>query len=148
MDVYQMTKDSLNHSVKKEQVHTPPFTANVLIGYSIPKIKLSFDLSANINSPMLLPVLPNDYRPSHSPWFYLVNLQLTKKLPNNFELYGGVKNLLNFLPQNPIMRPQDPFDKKVNDPVNNPNGYTFDAGYNYAPVQGIKAFFGLRYLFQ
>lgn len=148
MDVYQMTKDSLNHSVKKEQVHTPPFTANVLIGYSIPKIKLSFDLSANINSPMLLPVLPNDYRPSHSPWFYLVNLQLTKKLPNNFELYGGAKNLLNFLPQNPIMRPQDPFDKKVNDPVNNPNGYTFDAGYNYAPVQGIKAFFGLRYLFQ
>lgn len=148
MDVYQMTKDSLNRSVKKEQVHTPPFTANVLIGYSIPKIKLSFDLSANINSPMLLPVLPNDYRPSHSPWFYLVNLQLTQKLPNNFELYGGVKNLLNFLPQNPIMRSHDPFDKKVNDPVNNPNGYTFDAGYNYAPIQGIKAFFGLRFLFQ
>jgi outer membrane receptor for ferrienterochelin and colicins len=94
---------------------------------------------------MLLPVLPNDFRPSYSPWFCLLNLQLTKKLPYGFEIYGGAKNLLNFIPQNPLMRPQDPFDKTANDPVNNPNGYTFDAGYNYAPVQGIKAFLGIRY---
>lgn len=145
MDVFQMNKDSLNQLVKTEQVHTPPFTSNILVGYTIPKIKVSFDLSGNINSPMLLPVLPDDFRPSHSPWFYLVNVQITKKLPYNIELYGGVKNLFNFIPQNPLMRPQDPFDKKANDPVNNPYGYTFDAGYNYAPIQGIKAFFGLRY---
>lgn len=145
MDVYQMQKDSLNKEVKKEQVHTPPFTGNILLGYTIPKLKLSIDFSGTINSPMLLPVLPNDYRPSHSPWFYLLNVQLTKKLPYGFEIYGGVKNLLNFIPQNPLMRPNDPFDKNVNDPVTNPNGYTFDAGYNYAPVQGIKGFLGLRY---
>ena len=145
MNVYQVTKDSLNHDIKKEQVHTPPFTGNVLIGYTFPKTKLTVDLSGNINSPMLLPVLPNDYRPSHSPWFYLLNIQLTKKLPYGIEIYTGVKNLLNFIPQNPILRPQDPFDKHINDPINNPNGYTFDAGYNYAPVQGIKAFFGIRY---
>lgn len=145
MDVYQVQKDSLNRNVKKEQVHTPPFTGNVLLGYTIPKLKLSIDFSGIINSPMLLPVLPNDYRPSHSPWFYLLNVQLTKKLPYGFELYGGVKNLLNFVPQNPLMRPNDPFDKNVNDPVANPYGYTFDAGYNYAPVQGIKGFLGVRY---
>lgn len=104
--------DSLGQLVKREQVHTPPFTANILIGYTITKLKLSIDFSGNINSPMLLPVLPNDYRPSYSPWFYLLNLQLTKKLPYGFEIYGGAKNLLNFIPQNPLMRPQDPFDKK------------------------------------
>lgn len=145
MDVYQMQKDSLFHDVKKEQVHTPPFTGTILLGYTFPKYRLSIDFSGNINSPMLLPVLPNDYRPSHSPWFYLLNLQLTKKLPYGFEIYGGVKNLLNFIPQNPIMRPHDPFDKNANDPVTNPYGYTFDAGYNYAPVQGIKGFLGIRY---
>ena len=145
MDVFQMSKDSLGQLIKKEQVHTPPFTANILLGYTITKLKLSIDFSGNINSPMLLPVLPNDFRPSYSPWFYLLNLQLTKKLPYGFEIYGGAKNLLNFIPKNPLMRPQDPFDKKANDPINNPNGYTFDAGYNYAPIQGIKAFLGIRY---
>ena len=43
------------------------------------------------------------------------------------------------------MRPQDPFDQNVNDPVNNPNGYTFDPGYNYAPMQKMRVFFGMRY---
>lgn len=145
MDVFQIQKDSLNRDIKKEQVHTPPFTGNILVGYTFPKAKLSIDFSGIINSPMLLPVLPNDYRPSHSPWFYLLNLQLTKKFLYGLEIYGGIKNLLNFIPQNPIMRPQDPFDKHANDPVDNPYGYTFDAGYNYAPIQGIKVFLGVRY---
>jgi outer membrane receptor for ferrienterochelin and colicins len=43
------------------------------------------------------------------------------------------------------MRPFDPFDKNVNDPVNNPYGYTFDPSYNYASMQGIRGFFGIRY---
>jgi outer membrane receptor for ferrienterochelin and colicins len=43
------------------------------------------------------------------------------------------------------MRAFDPFDKQVNDPVNNPNGYTFDTNYNYASMQGIRGFLGLRY---
>ena len=54
-------------------------------------------------------------------------------------------NLLNFIPKDLILRPQDPFDKNVNDPISNPNGYTFDPSYNYAPVQGIKGFLGVRW---
>jgi outer membrane receptor for ferrienterochelin and colicins len=60
------------------------------------------------------------------------------------EIYGGVKNLLNFMPNDPILRPEDPFDKRVNDVVNNPNGYTFDPSYNYAPLSGRRAFLGVR----
>ncbi|MGB4845271.1 MAG: hypothetical protein WBP16_12465, partial [Ferruginibacter sp.] len=71
------------------------------------------------------------------------------------EVYGGVKNMLNFLPKNPLLHPDDPFDKaggKYFDlngnarPDTNPYGYTFDPSYNYAPVQGAKAFLGVRWV--
>lgn len=94
---------------------------------------------------MRLPVLPNDYRPEYSPWFCLASLQATKKTIKGWELYGGIKNLLNFVPKDPIMRPFDPFDKHVNDPVSNPYGYTFDPSYNYAPLQGRRGYLGIRY---
>lgn len=73
------------------------------------------------------------------------------------EIYGGIKNLLNWTPNkgNPfiIARSHDPFDKNVtfdNDgnaqvTQENPYGLTFDPSYVYAPNQGIRAFFGLRY---
>jgi outer membrane receptor for ferrienterochelin and colicins len=90
----------------------------------------------------LLPILPNDFRPVKSPWFSLQNIQVTKIFSNGIEIYGGIKNLLNFIPKHPIMRPFDPFDKSIG--VNNPNNYTFDPSYNYAPIQGIRSFVGCR----
>jgi outer membrane receptor for ferrienterochelin and colicins len=94
---------------------------------------------------MRLPILPNDYRPEYSPLYAIANIQLTKKFSRNFEIYGGIKNLFNFVPKDPILRPYDPFDKNVDDPVNNPNGYTFDPSYNFASMQGIRGFMGLRW---
>ena len=67
------------------------------------------------------------------------------KAGNAVELYGGVKNLLDFVPKDPIMRPFDPFDRNANDPISNPNGYTFDPTYIYAPLQGIRGFIGMRW---
>ncbi len=56
-----------------------------------------------------------------------------------------MKNLFNFYPrEDVILRPHDPFDKRADDPVDNPNGYTFDPSYNYAPVQGARGFVGVR----
>ncbi|NHW59989.1 TonB-dependent receptor, partial [Escherichia coli] len=63
---------------------------------------------------------------------------------HGIEVYGGVKNLFNFTPKNPIIRPFDPFDTKVSEP-SNPYGYTFDTKYGYAPMLGIRGFVGLRY---
>jgi outer membrane receptor for ferrienterochelin and colicins len=105
---------------------------------------MSFDLSGQIYSPMRLPILPNDFRPEYSPWFGLMNLQVSKKFKKGIESYIGVKNLLNFLPKNPIIRPFDPFDKTANDPINNPNAYTFDPSYNYAPMLGRRIYAGIR----
>lgn len=145
VDVFIVDKDSLNKETNSRQVQTPPLTINYTLNYHFKKQKLTIDFNGTITSPMLLPVLENDFRPNHSPWFALLNVQATKQFANKLSVYGGIKNILNFVPQNPIMRPFDPFDKNIN--TNNPNNYTFDPNYNYAPLQGIRLFAGLRYNF-
>ncbi|MBP6980034.1 TonB-dependent receptor, partial [Candidatus Curtissbacteria bacterium] len=125
-------------------VQTPPVTVNYALTYAFQKAGITIDLNGIVYSPMRLPVLPNDYRPEHSPWFTLMNVQATKKLSSKTSVYLAVKNLLNFFPKNPIMRPHDPFDKQSNNPVQNPYGYTFDPTYNYAPLQGLRMVCGVR----
>jgi outer membrane receptor for ferrienterochelin and colicins len=148
LDVYQVEKGE-----QQRTVHTPPLSGTYTVSYTLPKHNITFDLTGRVTSPMLLPVLPNDFRPDHSPYFNLANLQITKPFKNGIEIYGGIKNIFNFLPQNPIMRPFDPFDKNVafdtaGNPLptpDNPQAYTFDPTYNYAPMQGIRGFAGIRW---
>jgi outer membrane receptor for ferrienterochelin and colicins len=129
---------------KQTQIQTPKITSNYTISYTISKYDVCIDFNGYTNSPMLLPTFPNDYRPLRSPFFNISNLQITKKCQDKgIELYGGIKNIFNFYPKEDIiMRAFDPFDRQIG--VNNPNGYTFDPSYNYAPVQRARAFVGIR----
>jgi outer membrane receptor for ferrienterochelin and colicins len=79
---------------------------------------------------------------------------LTKSFGDKWEIYGGVKNLLNFTPPaNSIARAFDPFDRGVEFGPNgsviptpeNPNALSFDPTYVFAPNQGIRGFLGLRF---
>ncbi|MGK0136627.1 MAG: outer membrane receptor for ferrienterochelin and colicins, partial [Algoriphagus sp.] len=111
--------------------------------------------TGNLYSPMDLPVLGDlDPRSDQSPWWSLQNIQFTYKSKQKMEIYGGIKNILNFRPAaNSISRSFDPFDKEVqfdaNDQVlatpNNPYALTFDPSYVYAPNQGIRSFLGVRW---
>jgi outer membrane receptor for ferrienterochelin and colicins len=107
---------------------------------------------------MRLPTLgENDPRSDFSPVWSIQNIQFTYKGLEDFEFYGGIKNLLDWTPNrgNPfiIARADDPFDRNVTfdnsgdvvATVNNPNALTFDPSYVYGPNQGIRGFFGLRY---
>lgn len=143
-DVYQIQKDSLEITAKQAQMFAPKWSGNYVFSYTF-KNHFIVDITGSFNGPMRLPVQSNDYRPEYSPWFTTANIQLTKKFLNGMEVYGGLKNIFNFIPKYTLMRPFDPFDKTVNDPVNNPYGYTFDTEYNYAPLQGIRGFVGFRY---
>lgn len=142
-DVQNVETDSTGTLQKQWQLQSPKWSFNYVISYTIPRVELKLDLTGNIYGPQRLPVLPKDFRPEYSPWYCLANIQASKTF-KRWELYAGVRNLLNFVPLYPIMRPEDPFDKQVYDPVQNPNGYTFDTGYNYAPLQGIRFYMGLR----
>ncbi len=139
MDVFQIDSEGKT----QQQLHAPGFSGNFTLSYTLPVSRLSFDLTGRVTGPMHLPVVPNDFRPSVSPWFSIVNLQVTKPINQDLEIYVGIKNLFNFLPQDPLLRPFDPFDKNMS--INNPNGYTFDTSYNYAPLQGIRALVGVRW---
>jgi outer membrane receptor for ferrienterochelin and colicins len=142
-DVMNVQRDSAGVLRESRQLQAPQWSGNFIIGYNLPSPNLRFDITGNWYGPQRLPVFPNDYRPAYSPWFCLLNLQVTKSF-GDWEVYAGGKNLLNFLPSDPIMRPHDPFDKRVDDAVSNPFGFTFDPSYNYAPMQGIRAYAGVR----
>jgi outer membrane receptor for ferrienterochelin and colicins len=144
LDVSLTEADSTGTMRSEQQVHTPPFSASLQFHQPLNQ-NWSVDLNGRLFSPMRLPIVPNDYRPEYSPWHGLLNLQFIRKSKDGMELYFGVRNLLNFTPRDPLLRPFDPFDKETG--LNNPNGYTFDASYNYASMQGRRVFVGYRMQF-
>lgn len=142
------------NGIKRRQLLTESFSGVWSISYKFNR-SFTIDYTGNLYGPMRLPLLSDtDPRAEESPWFSIQNIQLTKKFSNTFELYGGVKNLLNFTPAaNSIARSFDPFDNDVIFDANgqaiatpdNPNALTFDPSYVYASNQGIRMFLGLRY---
>ena len=140
--------------IKTRQLLTESFSGVWSLSYKF-RNNFTIDYTGNIYGPMRLPLISDtDPRPENSPWFSIQNIQLTKKFNNSFEIYGGVKNLLNFTPAaNSIARAFDPFDKNVdfdqNEQAvatpNNPNALAFDPSYVYASNQGIRTFIGVRF---
>lgn len=152
-----MDNFKVEQNKKYQQILSEQFTGTWTISYELKKLNLSIDYTGNIYSPMRLPLLsPLDPRDEYSPWWSIQNIQLTKKF-NQFEIYGGVKNFLNFTPPaNSIARSFDPFDKyvqydasgKIISTPANPYALSFDPSYMFAPNQGIRGFIGIRYNLQ
>ena len=149
---------STRNGVKSKQILTEQFSGTWALTYTIQPWKLSVDYTGNLYGPMRLPLLGDlDPRRANSPVWSIQNVQFTWKGIPKIEVYAGVKNLLNWTPNkgNPflIARAHDPFDKQVlfdNEgkaipTSDNPYALTFDPGYVFAPNQGIRGFFGLRY---
>jgi outer membrane receptor for ferrienterochelin and colicins len=140
---------------KVRQLLTEKFSGVWNIGYTFLSTGITLDYTGNLYGPMRLPLLGKlDNRSEFSPWWSLQNIQVTKSFGNGFEIYGGVKNILNYTPPaNSIARSSDPFDKLVQfgddgnalPTAENPNALTFDPAYVFAPNQGIRGFLGVRY---
>lgn len=144
----------------QQQILTEKFSGNWSVGYTWKKIHLKFDYTGNVYSPMRLPLLSTiDPRPEYSPWWSIQNIQCTFIGWKKWEIYAGIKNLLNWTPSREtdmlIARSHDPFDKNVifdqtGNAVKtdeNPYGLTFDPSYVYASNQGIRGFLGVRFTF-
>ncbi len=145
-NVFELEEDEDGEKVKEIPAHVPPFVANFYLSYNFPAPQLSIDWTGNMVSPMLLSTVPEDFRPTHSSWHTIQNIQVTKKFNNGLQIYFGVKNLFNFVQKDPILRPFDPFNR--NTTVDNPNNYRFDTTYGFTSTEGIKGFIGLRYVLQ
>lgn len=172
-DVTIVEKDASGVKERKQQLLTEKWSGNWSLSYTLPRGGWVMDYTGNIYGPMDLPLLSNtDPRNPRSPVWSIQNIQLTKKLGHGVEIYGGIKNLLNWTPARNapflIARSHDPFDKNVQygpgqpipNPVpgqpdipttvvlqtpENPYGLTFDPNYVYAPNQGIRGFLGVRW---
>ena len=143
------------NNIKKRQLLTESFSGVWSISYKLKKSKIKIDYTGNVYGPMKLPLLSElDPRKGESPWFSIQNIQITKNIGTSWEMYGGIKNILNFTPaRKSIARSFDPFDTGVvfnsnGEAIateNNPYALTFDPSYVYASNQGIRGFLGLRY---
>ena len=146
------------NGITTQQILTEKFSATWAVSYRLSKLFLDIDYTGNVYGPMRLPLLGDlDPRREYSPTWSIQNIQFTFNKFKNFEIYAGVKNLLNWTPNkgNPfiIARANDPFDKNVQYDTNgtvlatpeNPYALTFDPGYVYGPNQGIRGFLGFRY---
>lgn len=153
-----LTSFKHENGTKTRPILTENFSGNWGISFDIPTLFLSIDYTGNVYSPMRLPLLSNlDPRNPNSPWWSIQNIQFTYKKWNQFELFGGVKNLLNWTPNKNtpflIARANDPFDQQVQFNADgqvlatpdNPYALTFDPSYVYGPNQGIRAFLGFRF---
>lgn len=142
---------------KEQQILTEKITGTWAVSYKIKKINMGIDYTGNFYGPMRLPLLGElDPRKPNSPLWSLQNIQLFFSGIKKMEIYGGVKNILNWTPNkgNPfiIARTNDPFDKQVEydsnnkalATANNPYALTFDPNYVYGPNQGIRGFLGVR----
>ncbi|ALJ00213.1 TonB-dependent receptor [Rufibacter tibetensis] len=155
MDVYTKEVGEGGTLVKQRQILTERWTGTWAVSYKIKPLNLGLDYTGNLYGPMRLPLLGElDPRPEYSPWWSIQNIQLTwGNRSGGLEIYGGIKNLLNFTPAaNSIARSRDPFDREVLFNENgqavpspgNPYALTFDPAYVYAPNQGIRGFLGVR----
>ncbi|MFI1744876.1 TonB-dependent receptor [Thalassobellus sediminis] len=146
------------NGVTERQILTESFTGTWGVTYKNYKYNTTIDYTGNLYGSMRLPLLGDlDPRLPESPVWSIQNIQFTFDGLNNFEIYGGIKNLLNWTPNkgNPfiIARANDPFDENVqfdNDgnamsTANNPYALTFDPAYVYGPNQGRRLFFGMRF---
>jgi len=147
----------VDRGLKEQQLLTEKFTGTWAVSYKINRLNLGIDYTGNIYGAMRLPLLGGlDPRLPYSPTWSIQNIQFSYNGFKNAEVYGGIKNLLNFTPNkgNPfiIARTNDPFDKnveyettgKVKVTSENPYALTFDPNYLYAPNQGRRLFLGVR----
>ena len=68
-----------------------------------------------------------------SPFYVIMNAQITKKLGKYWEIYLGGENLTNYTQKYPIISAENPFSED------------FDASMVWGPISGIRAYLGVRF---
>ncbi len=119
----QLVDTQNGKNIKQQQWYSPKHSALFSVSYFIKPISLKLDFTGSFTGAQRLPIQTNDYRKEYAPSYMLLNLLASKTFSNGLEVYAGVKNLLDYLPSNPLMRPFDPFNKTADDLSQNPNTF-------------------------
>ena len=99
-----------------------------------------FDLTTQFNGDSRVPDLSgnatavaNGQNIERSPFYVIMNAQITKKLGKYWEVYAGGENLTNYKQDYPIIS------------ADNPQSEDFDASMVWGPLSGIRAYLGVRF---
>ena len=99
-----------------------------------------FDFTTQFNGDSRVPSLTgnatavaNNQNIERSPFYVIMNAQITKKLGKYWEIYAGGENLTNYKQEHPIIAANEPF------------GDDFDASMVWGPLSGIRAYLGVRF---
>ncbi|OQA84787.1 MAG: Vitamin B12 transporter BtuB [Bacteroidetes bacterium ADurb.Bin234] len=110
--------------------------ALVSLSYATKFEKWKFTVSGQLHGKQRLPSTatnPEQYRkPSHSPNFFTLNAQITKKF-KYIDIYVGAENITNYMQPHPVIAADDPFGKY------------FDSFIIWGPIDGIMLYGGLRF---
>ena len=99
-----------------------------------------FDFTTQFNGDSRVPDLSgnatavaNGQNIGRSPFYVIMNAQVTKKLGKYWELYLGGENLTNYKQDYPIIS------------ADNPTSEDFDASMVWGPLSGIRGYLGVRF---
>jgi len=148
LDVSNFEENNSGELIKSQQLLAEKYSIKWSANFWFEKLDLDMVYSATNYGPIRLPLLENDFRPEYSQPYTIHNIKVSKNFNNGWTTFLALRNFINFTPPTySILRANDPFDQNINDPINNPEGYTFDASYMYASFQGINFVFGLSFVF-
>ncbi|MTI87177.1 MAG: TonB-dependent receptor [Balneolaceae bacterium] len=117
--------------VKETLPFAPGFNSVFSVSYGVESIETYIDYTGRIAGKMELPEYPN--AKSTSEVYTEQNVKITKRLADGLEIYGAVKNLLNYTQDNPLIAPDRPFSDD------------FATDHVYGPIQGRRFMLGIRY---
>ena len=99
-----------------------------------------FDLITQFNGDSRIPDLSGNATAvqdkqvmDRSPFYVIMNAQVTKKFGKQWEVYAGGENLLNYTQDHPLVSASDPY------------GEDFDASMVWGPLSGIRGYLGVRF---
>ena len=134
---YNDVKMTINDTLREK-----PFVNRYkgLISMSYAPGTWQFDFTTQFNGDSRVPdlsgnatAMANHQNIGHSPFYVIMNAQITKKLGEHWELYVGGENLTNYKQDYPIIS------------ANNPTSEDFDASMVWGPLSGIRGYLGVRF---
>ena len=134
---YNDVKMTINDTLREK-----PFVNRYkgLISMSYAPGTWQFDFTTQFNGDSRVPDLSdnatavaNHQNIGRSPFYVIMNAQITKKLGERWELYVGGENLTNYKQDYPIISAE------------NPTSEDFDASMVWGPLSGIRAYLGVRF---
>ena len=134
---YNDVKMTINDSLREK-----PFVNRYkgLVTFSYAPKTWQFDFTTQFNGDSRVPdlsgnatAMANHQNIGRSPFYVIMNAQITKKIGEHWELYVGGENLTNYKQDYPIISAE------------NPTSEDFDASMVWGPLSGIRGYLGVRF---